>query len=278
MRRKICGVGSILLAVVTMIPQTAAFVPARIFCPTVLIPVDLLLVANRRHRPKIRKTSITKIDSFDFSSQHEWDNYYVEQRAAAAAVPNWEEDDNDDPVLEWHSSIPLEILAKYCSTDDANATTTTNNILMIGCGTSRLPDVVHRHNSTATITLLDSSPTCIEQLVRRYGHRSNVRCVCGDATKLSNYFDRNSFDWIIDKGLTDALLCSEGWNGPVEQLFNEAAYVVRRGSFYILVSYQLPRSTVEFLQQQPSWGVWRFNCEGSNDRVQISVASSDLKT
>ena len=57
-----------------------------------------------------------------------------------------------------------------------------------------------------------------------------------------------SFDIIIDKGLTDAILCGEGWDGPLEKVLYESAKILSMGTGrYLLISYQLPSSTKEFL-------------------------------
>lgn len=108
---------------------------------------------------------------------------------------------------------------------------------------------------------------------------TDIDYVCGDATQLSQYFspfvgsndsDENyngdsvvnqdrighkdptdqstSFDIIIDKGLTDAILCGEGWDGPLEKLLHESAKVLStKTGKYLLISYKLPSSTKQFL-------------------------------
>jgi hypothetical protein len=82
-----------------------------------------------------------------------------------------------------------------------------------------------------------------------------VEYVCGDATKLSNYFiqpevgEQCVFDIIVDKGLSDAILCSEGFDGPLRNLMEESAKVLKRGGQYLLVSYAIPTSTQDFIRE-----------------------------
>ena len=107
---------------------------------------------------------------------------------------------------------------------------------------------------------------------------TKIEYICGDVTQLSKYFvavdntdnedsynggkvvdedqDRHNnvkkelvlFDIIVDKGLTDAILCGEGWDGPLEKLLYESAKVLSMGTGqYLLISYKLPSSTKEFL-------------------------------
>lgn len=223
--------------------------------------------------------------SFDFSSVSEWESYYATDQ---------------DALEEWHSSVSLDRIATVCLESDPRRHVGDKEsallcrgtkILMVGCGTSRLPEAVWRRDSEANLTLLDSSPTCIEQLQQRYGDYSAataaaVRYVCGDALQLSGLLNKNEHDddgtyyycdAIVDKGLMDALLCGDGWNGPVKQLLQEAADVLRRGGTYVLVSYRLPTSTKEFLSTVGSENglIWEYDIEGSNNRVGISVALKD---
>lgn len=151
---------------------------------------------------------------------------------------------------------------------------------MVGCGTSRLPEAIWEQSANADITLLDSSTTCIQQLKNRYGE--SAQYACGDALRLSKLLsnvDGDSslyYDTLVDKGLMDALLCGEGWNGPVQQLLQEAVAVLRPYSGrYMLISYRLPTATKDFLASmgQEIGLLWQFDCEGSNDRVGISIAT-----
>jgi hypothetical protein len=73
--------------------------------------------------------------------------------------------------------------------------------------------------------------------------------VCGDVTQLCDYFgnDESSqdngaiFDMVIlDKGLTDAILCSEGWDGPLERMLQQATTILTPNTGqYLLISYRL---------------------------------------
>jgi hypothetical protein len=196
--------------------------------------------------------------SFDFASPKEWDMFYQEQQRQ----PN-------PAVVEWHDSVPLEDIAAVVPPH--------GTCLMVGCGNSRLPKLMlERPLPPRELVLLDTSQACLDQLQKLYGTSSSsslhngtvtaIDYVCGDATQLSSYFcgdnrqgDKNDksptrlchqFDIIVDKGLTDAILCSEGWDWPLERMFHEAAKVLTpyRGK-YLLISYQLPVSTQEFLVQ-----------------------------
>lgn len=189
--------------------------------------------------------------SFDFSSPSEWDTFYQEQ----------------PEVLEWHSNVPLEQIATYVSQDA--------DVLLVGCGNSRLPGTILSNCKNAKLVLLDTSKTCLDQLETSYG--SSVEYVCGNAVDLDSIFHNRQFDIVIDKGLSDALLCSEGWDGPVERLYRGAAKILRPANGrYLLVSYKLPSSTQGFLRDVgDSVGLeWDFDLKGiSEHRVGVSLAT-----
>jgi hypothetical protein len=266
----------------------------------------LFVVRNKTTLQSKSAKNSDDISSFDFSSRLGWEEFYRTQVADRAAFTSLEAssvDEDDDSVaeLEWHSSIPLETVASYCI-PTANATTDDcMEVLVIGCGTSRLPEAILRptaSRNSVRLTLLDSSPTCLRLLETRYHHfiqAGQIRLVCGDAISLSATLqnaqlsspeqecedtgDNHPFDVIVDKGLMDALLCSEGWDGPVDTLVEQVSLVLRNSSrsttaTWVLVSYALAPSTKDFLVLRGARVglAWEFNCAGSNERVEISLA------
>ncbi len=221
---------------------------------------------------------------FDFSSAVYWDEFYnktgnQDQKASQDGSSSTEKTTAAATTIkEWHPSVSLE--------DIASIVPPNGKCLIIGCGNSYLPDVIlKQRNRTppSSLVLLDTSQTCLNQLRERLefmedsiatcdGKKSQVvlsnvevEYVCGDVTKLSNYFsvdndvidgyetvangnEAESFDMIIDKGLTDALLCGEGWDGPLEKLLYESSKVLSMETGqYLLISYNLPSSTKRFL-------------------------------
>lgn len=268
---------------------------------------------------------------FDFASPAGWDDYYQKQeqtqkqqllRKETNGDKHDDDDDNtidDDAIVEWHSSVALEDLAALVPLHA--------DCLLVGCGNSELPGtILHdqaqrslekenlaqqpQQQQSSRLVLMDTSPTCLEQLQRRYSKSvagnspdiMQVEYLCGDATRLSDYFgsaatandnddddtdvlSTRPFDVILDKGLCDAIWCGEGWNGPLERLFREAAKVIRSTTTttttqpggYILVCYRLSASHKEFLTDvgQQVGFEWEFDLPPplSNDRVSVSVAS-----
>ena len=225
-----------------------------------------------------KRTNQRQVPAFDFSEPTKWNEFYQENHE----------------TYEWHSSVSLERIASYVPEDSW--------CVIIGCGNSRLPETILAAKSTSSsrIVLLDTSQVCLDQLRSIYG--SSVDYVCGDATEMSSAllnttarnvcpmihkFDHISgdeqtrseaprVDIVLDKGLMDAILCGEGWDGTVRKLLEELSRVLRPGGTYLLVSYRLPNSTKSFLcEVGKEYNLqWNFDIEpDSNPRVSVSVAT-----
>lgn len=229
-----CGLALLATSIQQQVPFLMSSTGCKLRCP------------RRSDHPKSTVPALLQsAKSFDFASPVEWENYYRHQEKIL----------NEDEYDEWHSSIPLKTIASMIPNDA--------DCLCVGCGTSRLPSAIfhQRRNrkrepgitKESRIVLLDSSPSCISRLEDIYG--LSAEYVCGDATRLSFYFCRPetskdySFDIIVDKGLTDAILCSEGFDRPLGQLMLESAKVLKSGGRYLLISYKLPRCTRDFIRE-----------------------------
>ena len=218
-----------------------------------------------RARPLLQSTNT---DAFDFSSKSGWDLFYKKRGKFSHNELAFE-------PYEWHSSLSHD---EIFSTLPANCID--GSILVVGCGNSLLPiDLYKYHEGQSHIICLDYSSSCINQLIDSWGSRSNMTFVVGDASRLENIPDvanvKGSINAIIDKGLIDALMCGEGWNGDVERLLTSAARQLKRGGSYICASYKLSAATKEFLLDVGTTAglEWEFDLEDKdNTRVSLSKA------
>lgn len=221
------------------------------------------------------------MQSFDFSSATEWDEFYKKSEKDDTIASEGGSTSTETTATEWHSSISLDEIASVVPPNGKCLIIGCGNSKLPDT-------ILKQQNRPRSLVLLDTSQTCLDQLRERYqsmesfsnhfdGFTSefplsniDIKYVCGDVTQLSNYFDidnivdsdesaveckggnnsntGSSFDIIIDKGLTDAILCGEGWDGPLEKLLYESAKILAMDTGrYLLISYELPSSTKEFL-------------------------------
>jgi hypothetical protein len=271
------------------------------------------LIAQNNDNHNIIQMATNDLD-FDFSSARGWESHYqgggggVDQQYdewhatidfdtivkycppikktarnshQAEEVRRTEEGIHARTVEEEQSFARFPISDEKEEEEENGATTTTTSsktrVLMIGCGTSRLPEAFDAN--LYDCTLLDAAPTCIDTLRRRYGDET-YSYIVGDALRLHrNHTGMGTFDYVVDKGLMDALLCGEGWSLWVRQLLDSVHNVLssddddNNAGRYILVSYRLPTSTMAFLQNVAGSVLeWNFQVDGSNPRVMISIA------
>lgn len=212
---------------------------------------------------------------YDFSSKLGWDNFY--------------KSDGVDSVFEWHSDAVSNddildelFLRRGKSTNEDSS----QSHLLIGTGNSLLPRILYdKLDGGATVTCLDYSLTCIENLEMVHGVLCpDMKFVHGDATMLTDIFfddekataggSNGLFDTVIDKGLIDALMCSEGWNGPVTNVVQGVPSVLKKSGMFMLISYKLPNPTKEFIEEISAGRLeWEFDLpRRSTDRVSFSVA------
>ena len=258
------------------------------------------------------KNTALKLDTnvFDFSSQSKWDQFYVNSGVDESF--EWHSSISLEDIASYvkpgsnclmvgcgNSKLPALVLSKYHHQNRPTSTKSTPP------------------RSQPRLVLLDTSQTCVDQLQQLYNKNSTgdviINCVCGDATQLStldlflndgdgddagaidsssklvddeqddaNVVDTDSsssslFDIIIDKGLTDVILCNEGWNGPLEKVYKEASKILKSSGKYLLISYKLPSSTKEFLTNVAGNNIgldWELDIPSiSNDRVSVSIAT-----
>lgn len=222
------------------------------------------------------------IEAFDFSSKHGWETFY--QNGCSSTKLDDMNKDAKNPIpfeYEWHASIhPDQVISELFSG---------SSVLIVGAGNSALPRHLHKHHNEGldeknvhftNITCMDYSSSCISMLEESFSKNCpGMKFVHGDATKLCGLFQLEKFDFIIDKGLMDALMCGEGWDWTVESYLKGAASILKSkesNGKIILISYKLSSATKQFLQDMgDKFGLkWNLDMEKkSNDKVSFSIAT-----
>ena len=91
----------------------------------------------------------------------------------------------------------------------------------MGTGNSVLPEEMSDVDSFLNITCIDTSPICITMMKERnLQDRPELKFRVMDCRMLD--FIEENFDIVIDKGLSDALLCGTGAFKSVATMLKEA--------------------------------------------------------
>jgi hypothetical protein len=213
--------------------------------------------------------------------------------------------------FEWHNSIPHsaiidEIMGNKESVGSRKGYPK-KQVLLVGTGNSRLPIELYDfgRGDEIQVTCIDYSQPCIDMLMEMHAKDCpGMKFICGDVTDLENVLDTNvgncenrrikgniergccdecRYDYIVDKGLLDALMCNDGWDGEsgaVRRYFQQARKVMKSNGKIVLMTYKVNASTMEFLELVGNeLGIaWEENVQKSNHRVSFLVGRCYNKT
>merc|ERR1711990_508049 len=102
------------------------------------------------------------------------------------------------------------------------------SVLCTGCGTSAVP--AHLAGAGVDVHAIDWSNTAIGAMKNKH---ANVNWMSGDVTAMPNYQD-GQFDFVLDKGCFDSLLCQEAGTLKSQQYIAECNRVLK-GSGKLLI-------------------------------------------
>ena len=202
--------------------------------------------------------------------------------------------------FEWHSSISHDSIIseiqqrQQCPDPDPDPL----KVLLVGTGNSRLPrDLYEAHNGETTVVCMDYSQPCVDMLKQMHPTSDfpNMHFVCGDVMELSHIVgvgktgleqdeihtqqsqsqsqsqskNQQYFDYVVDKGLMDALMCDEGCN--LEKYLGEVRRILKpNGGKMILISYKLTSSMMKFLSAGNEDENENEKNKGSNNETDVS--------
>ena len=253
-----------------------------------------------KHTESNPEDSRWRQDPFDFSSRQGWEHFYQ------TGLSDGSYDHTSVLEYEWHAHIShSEILKSITPSIEMAMRHSISNrrdvpsILIIGCGNSSLPRVLHdAFASKVRITCLDYSKVCIDMIQEMYSDSyCNMDFVVGDAMKLNEVIEEHyrniksenraevsPYDVVIDKGLMDALMCGEGFDVDVLQRSVNQVLTPNEWGMHVLICFPLANGTKERLvqlgQQSEEQNLyWRFDLpiEGSeNGRASFNIGKRNL--
>lgn len=121
----------------------------------------------------------------------------------------------------------------------------TDNILMAGAGNSRLTEDM-LEDGYQTITNVDISQVCIDQMVEKYKDREGM--TWQQMNLMSLEFPDETFDTVLDKGTLDSILCGEGSTANVKKMCEEVSRCLKPAGVYFIVSYGVPDNRLSYLE------------------------------
>ncbi|KAG5192123.1 S-adenosyl-L-methionine-dependent methyltransferase [Tribonema minus] len=128
-----------------------------------------------------------------------------------------------------------------------------DNVLMLGCGNSRLSEDMLEDGFTS-ITNIDISRVVIDQMIER--HKDKPALVWQRMNAMALEYPDESFDAAVDKGTLDSLMCGEGASANVAKMCMEVSRVLKPNGVYLVISYGAPDSRLKYLQSDDySWTV-----------------------
>ncbi|KAJ1609085.1 methylase [Cryptosporidium canis] len=137
------------------------------------------------------------------------------------------------------------VIKDYLKLDD--------KILIIGNGTSRLPEEIYDEGYMG-VEAMDISTVAVEIMHERLASR-NIPCQVSDVLDMYQYSD-NGYDVIVDKGTFDSILCGENSHINIDTMMRELVRVLsyNKGR-YICISYGQPNYRLNYLKSMKEWEV-----------------------
>lgn len=280
------------------------------FIPSTALPRShpRTFASNHQYYLHSTRTNPTiELDQYDFSSQAGWDAFYNQFEDTNPDDDDHADDDehsiprNDKETFEfeWHSSMSHQNVIEEIPKS--------SKVILVGNGNSRLPrEIYDFYNGDVDVTCLDYSQPCVNMMEMLHAKDCpGMKFVCGDVTDMyqvlcstpmsmaaeedscnneivsnttrhsDNKNSMNTFDVLVDKGLMDAMMCMDGWDGKVKNYWIEARKVLKSQGKIILIAYKLSSGTREFLHEIGlELGIeWIEQESKSNGRVTFLIGS-----
>ncbi|KAH7426419.1 hypothetical protein KP509_10G001400 [Ceratopteris richardii] len=142
--------------------------------------------------------------------------------------------------FDWYQKYSglLSLLQKYVPKD--------SHILMVGCGNAALSEDMVK-DGYQRITNIDISSVVIEAMRKKYKDCTQLSCLTMDVRDMSSFADQE-FDFVIDKGVLDSLMCGSNAHQNAAKMLSEVCRVLRPGGGYMLVTYGDPHMRMPHLK------------------------------
>ena len=178
----------------------------------------------------IKESESSKRETIGYSKKTFWDERFSQESG------------NFDWYADWEQLKPK--LISYL--------TPSSLILNVGCGNSKLAYQMWKDNFKNIINI-DISGIVISKMKEQY---PNLNYIEMDATKMT--FPNNKFDFVIDKGTLDAIMCGGDPNPPFD-LINEMYRVTKFNGYCCFVTHGNKESRFDYIKK----------CIGEDEKFNI---------
>jgi len=144
-------------------------------------------------------------------------------------------------------------ITTFSETIGVNPDSPNCKIMMLGCGTSRFGEELLQHNFLGPITQVDVSEQLLSGMSEKYSDyvdSGKMEFVDDDATELGA-FDDDSFSAVIDKGLVDAVFCTDN-KEQIAKIMHSVNRVLTPGGIFVLFSFSRPQYFLEPTLYRPT--------------------------
>lgn len=120
-------------------------------------------------------------------------------------------------------------------------------ILVVGCGNSRVSEELY-DDGYQTIMSIDSSNTVIKQMKDKYKDRNPNFIFTQMDVRGMDFRDRQ-FDFVLDKGLFETILCGEMSAKNIQKSVSEIHRCLKPGGVYCMISAGSPELRLHYLKK-----------------------------
>lgn len=123
-----------------------------------------------------------------------------------------------------------------------------DNILVVGCGSSRLTEELYASEYTS-IANIDFSEAVIRQMKEKHQEKTSVTWDTMDLSEKLAFPDA-SFDVCIDKGCLDSILCGESSTNRISDSIYHILSVLKPTGVFLMISHWPPEKWLGYLEME----------------------------